>query len=621
MLSGGWIFPDGAGRASDASAFWRAGVVRPIAVQSGRAIFRVATSGPRSETLVVVSALSRSPGPYPIRLTARPATRSEVPRLADDGPAQHAAHPDPARHETSPGREPGAAGLPPAERTFHMMHREGDPDWRGNYVAIRGVLRGVGHRVQVYVADEDVARVGRAVLAETITTLDDRVIPAARRRFGLPRDVDHDGRFTVLFSSRLDRLGGGRHAVDGFVRVADLDCDVPAPFGNRCDMMYLSASLTQGPYLRTVLAHEYTHAIVFTRKVLDQSVGGVPASEEEGWLDEALAHLEEDFHGFSTENIDYRVSTFLSSPERHRLVVDDYYRADLFRSHGTRGSTYLFLRWCVDRYGPQLVSTLVRSRQRGVANLEEATGLRFAALYRRWSLALFQGGLEPEQTAAPGTAIAERPTSTDDPGFHSIHLRAPMGDRELAGPRYARVAPGGPPERWNAESTTSHFAIVEGGTSGAVEIEVEGPPDAELQVSALPLGDDLPRVSLAAETAIGPDGTVALRARVLEGNGRPVRLSALAWEPLVPAPRPRVDGPPAGRLDMLGVAAAFGTSALGASGELSSRPIPLPGIKAGCGPIVLKVIGTDERGRRVAAWAEVDPTAGPGPEYATTRAF
>ena len=65
--------------------------------------------------------------------------------------------------------------------------------------------------------------------------------------------------------------------------------------------------------------------------------------------------------GFPTSNIDYRVSAFLTRPERYQLVVDDYYAADLFRSHGSRGSTYLFLRWCADRYGPDLVPALVHS--------------------------------------------------------------------------------------------------------------------------------------------------------------------------------------------------------------------------------------------------------------------
>jgi hypothetical protein len=63
---------------------------------------------------------------------------------------------------------------------------------------------------------------------------------------------------------------------------------------------------------------------------------------------------------------------------------------------------------------------------------------------------------------------------------------------------------------------------------------------------------------------------------------------------------------------MLGIADAFGISALPASGELHSHPIPLTGISTATGPLVVKVIGTDAMGRRIAAWADLgdEPAAG-----------
>ncbi len=265
-----------------------------------------------------------------------------------------------------------AVGLPPRERTFHLLVRDGDVASASNYEPVTGELKAVGYRVQVYVDREDLGSVGPELLRDLVTTFDDNVFPTAARTFGQARDVDGDGRFTVLLSSRLTRLAGGKHAVDGFVRGADLDTRCAPPFGNRCDMMYLSTALTPGPYLRTLLAHEYTHAVTFSAKVLN---GTRPGREEEGWLDEALAHLAEDVHGFSRANLDYRVSAFLSRPERYRLVVEDYYAADLFRSHGNRGGTYLFLRWCADRFGPGLLPALIRAPERGTANVEAATGV------------------------------------------------------------------------------------------------------------------------------------------------------------------------------------------------------------------------------------------------------
>jgi hypothetical protein len=593
-LAGGWVGlgdPEGP-RAAD--LFWRIGEPASIAVRDGRASFRVPTTGPSSEVLVVVSALSRAGGTFPIRITARSADHASVPILAGDQrsrtPVKRAAQtPRPLKRQ--PRR-----GLPPRERLFSMMVRDGDAGSPSNYTSIRGVLKGVGHQLQVYVASEDVADVDQALVKDLITTFDDRIHPLAATRFGEARDVDGDGRFTILLSSWLDRLGNGRHAVDGFVRVADLDPAFTSPFGNQCDMMYLSTALKSGPYVRTVLAHEYMHAVIFSQKLPSGRQSASPVLEEEGWLDEAIAHLAEDLYGFSTSNIDYRVSAFLSWPERYQLVVDDYYAANLFRSHGNRGSTYLFLRWCADRHGPDLLPALVSSSRRGTANLESATGSSFASLFRMWSLALYLSGLEP---GLPDRALS-------DEGYRVMDLRSPHEEWELAGPRYERLSPDGSAHRWSAAGTSSHYVVVDGSRSSAVEIEVAGAPGAQLQVTALPLGSALASLDLSLFKSTGPEGELRVRARVRERHGVQVQLSALSWEPLVPSANPRAAGVRHGRLDMLGIAATFGTSLIPADGELRSQPICLPGVSSQTGPVVVKVIGTDANGRRIAAWAEVN---------------
>jgi len=600
ILASGWIGRGSSvnGDAAD-DGFWKIGKPAAIAVEAGRSTFRVPTPSAASEVLVVVSALARSHGRFPISITARQAKDVIVPSLADDGPRRV---PERARPPAIRATEPAnPRGLPPLERVFHILVRDGDPGRSNNYAAIRGVLKGVGRKVQVYIAAEDVEQVAGELVRDLIVTFDDQIYPLSARSVGTAHDVDGDGRFTILLSSWLDHLGGGRYPVDGFVRVADLDPAYRSPFGNHCDMMYLNTALKTGPHTRTVLAHEYMHAVVFTQKTCRETRADCLAPEEEGWLDEAMAHVAEDMHGFSMSNIDYRVSAFLSCPERYQLMVEDYYAADLFRSHGNRGSTYLFLRWCVDRYGPELLSALVQSQKKGAANLEAATGSTFDDLYRRWSLALFQSGLEP----------TEEMGSTGADGFVSLNVRAPCEEWELAGPRFTRVRPAGPADCWQALATSSHFAVVASSPTGAVEVEVAGPPEAKLQVTVLPLGGDLPRIDLAVNKIRGADGEIWLRVRINERHGVPVRLSALSWEPLTPAANPHSNEFRCGRLDMLGIAASFGTSALSAGGELSSRPIHLPGVSSCNGPLAIKVVGTDEKGRRIAAWAEL--AAAPAP--------
>jgi hypothetical protein len=573
----------------------------PIAVTGGQARFVVPTPGAGARTLVIVSALSRDAGPFPIRLEAR----------AVDGAGAGASAPalEPAGIPSLPDLKTGplptapvpAVGIPPRWRTFHLMVRDGDVASASNYQHVEGTLRAVGHRVQVYVDADDTEAVGTEVLRDLVTTFDDRVFPVAARGFGQARDVDGDGRFTVLMSSWLTRLAGGRHAVDGFVRGADLDMRLAAPFSNHCDMMYLSTALGPGPHLRTVIAHEYTHAVTFSAKSLSGRATRSAGPEEEGWLDEGLAHLVEDLHGFSRSNLDYRVSAFLSQPERYRLVVDDYYAADLFRSHGNRGGTYLFLRWCADRFGPRLLPALIRSERRGVANLEAATGTPFADLYRAWSVALFFTGFDP--------------TRPREPGYRSLAVRGPFDDWELAGPRTLTVTPGGPDAVWASAGTASRYLIIGASPGGATEVTVSAPVEAGLQVTAVPLPDDLGEIELTAHAAPCPDGAPGLRVDLRERNGTAVRLSSLAWEPLVPGPDPHAPGFRRAGLDTLGIAACLGTSALPARGHLSSRPIPPSGaFDDPDGPLIVKAVGTDALSRRVAAWTEVSPEDdGPDP--------
>ena len=573
-----------------ADRFWRPGVPVAVAVRDGLAKFRVPVSEAESEVLVIVSALGLSPGPFPVRLDTAPARDAGPPQQAVSSPSR----PPKLRSLAAESIEETAAGPPPFKRDFSLMIRDGDVASVSNYLAVQGVLRAVGKRVQVYVASEDGGLVDSELLRDLVTTFDDRIFPVAATSVGLARDVDGDGRFTVLLSSWLSRLSNGRNAVDGFVRVSDLDLAFSAPFGNRCDMMYLSTSLKAGPHMRTVLTHEYMHAVVFSGKAHQTEAGASVVVEEEGWLDEALAHLAEDQHGFSRSNIDYRISAFLSQPERYQLVVEDYYAANLFRSHGNRGSTYLFLRWCVDQYGPELIPTLIHSRLSGIANLEAATGCSFAELFRRWSVALYLSGIDPEAKHEQwGT-------------YRSVDVRNPLGDWVLAGPRVSYVTAGGRPDCWSAAGTSTHFAVVRGASTGAVEVSVTGPRNAELQVTAVPLPTGTARLELSARTTIAADGDLRLRATIHEQNHEPVRLTALAWEPLIPPADCHSQEFRHGQLDMLGISSSFGTWALAGGAAVHSRAIRLEGVHAGTGPLIVKLVGTDMKGRRLAAWGEIN---------------
>jgi hypothetical protein len=168
-----------------------------------------------------------------------------------------------------------------------------------------------------------------------------------------------------------------------------------------------------------------------------------------------------------------------------------------------------------------------------------------------------------------------------------------------------RVDPARAVDRWTALGTTSHFVVADGFPAGAVEFEVTGPAGAELQVTALPLGDDRARLDLSASLIHGASGESRLRAKVRERHGVPVKLTALLWEPLVPSAKSATRGFHGDQLDATAIATEFGTCDIPAFGELSSRPFPMGNAASRAGPLLITIIGIDAKGKRVVAWADL----------------
>ena len=364
-------------------------------------------------------------------------------------------------------------------RFFLHVTADALEDERG-YVPVQGMLAGEGKYARVYL-DNDVPKSGLApgLIVEIIRLLDEEIIPRSRKLLGEHADVDRDGKLAVLVTAWLGRLCGGRTSLKGFVRANDFQADVPAPFGNHADLVYLNSSVEPGTPLKTLLAHEYTHAVCFSRRLADPW-RAAPLPEEEDWLNEAIAHVAENLHAsdrsnsrrsnldwsnldwsnLDWSNLDWRIAAFLAAPQSSPLVVRDYYRAGLWRDSGCRGATYLFLRYCVDQFGERLLRDLVDSPVGGKRNLERATGIAFPELFRRWTIAL----------------------ARDD--IASVRLHEKIGDCELAGP--ARIE--WRPETGSCEidlrgTATSLVILKHSGKAHAARIVVHCEAAAQLQVS------------------------------------------------------------------------------------------------------------------------------------------
>lgn len=359
--------------------------------------------------------------------------------------------------------QPASRRQPPAVRTFRLHVTDGDPGDARQYTAVEGRLAGFGQQIQVYAdAQLQPGELAAGLVEEIVQLFDRSVCPQVCGLLGSWNDVDDDGRFTVLLSPWLGRLQGGKTSVGGFVRQADFTRTTNSPLSNRCDMLYLNSSLRPGRHLETLLLHEFTHAVCFSQRGAG-SMGGTQLPREEDWLNEAIAHaVETRFGGWS--NLDYRISRYLNEPAHYPLIVPDYYTAGLWRNHGCRGATSLFLQWLQQRYGEQILRQLVREPASGITSLERVTGVRFSALYRQFTLAL--ASAEPGSSAGAGIELGEALQSPVSPGLlRAGNLQGVLNGWGLAGPRRTR---------WNP-SEKRQLRVGLTGTSTAW-IEIQGPP-------------------------------------------------------------------------------------------------------------------------------------------------
>jgi hypothetical protein len=325
------------------------------------------------------------------------------------------------------------------------------------YIPIEGVLAGEGRYTQVYV-DLQTGDIPLApgLVREVIRLLDSEIMPRGHELLGSLADVDGDGKLTVLITPWLGKLGGGRTSINGCVRASDFQPGVEAPFGNSADVLYLNSNLEPGAALEALLAHEYTHAVCFSQR-LARADGGLPI--EDDWLNEAIAHVAENLLATGWSNLEDRISTFLSATGNSPLVVADYYRAGLWRDPGCRGATYLFLRYCVDRFGPQLLGKLIRSPQTGIRNLEQATGVPFADLFRHWTIALARDRIE------------------------SVPLNSTLGNRQLTGVQRLPWNLDEGPYSVELHGTACTLIQLDSATGGVRRISVRCAPGARPQVT------------------------------------------------------------------------------------------------------------------------------------------
>jgi hypothetical protein len=529
-------------------------------------------------------------------------------------------------------------------RSFALHVTDGSLDDPSQYAKVTAHEVAVGHSIRVYLDDQQSTQELPRGLISTIADLfDNELIPKFRGVFGSFRDVDGDGRFLVLLSPWLARLQGGRTSVGGFVRGSDFQSRVAAPFSNRCDMMYVNSQTVPGPHLRTLLIHEYAHAVSFSRRT-DDHPGPARFPDEEDWLNEALAHCAESLFNGGWTNLDYRISRYLNDPAAYPLVVEDYYRSGLWRCHGCRGATYLFLRYCVERFGTQVLTRIVATPARGTCNIELATGCSFDSLFRDWTLSLIEGS-QVSDTVRPtksvhvptieGNQLAIATQQSKDQ-LAVLDLHGALGSWGLAGPRFQKWDLDCGPLKLELKGTSAAFVEISASHKpGARRIHLNGTRGMRLEVSLVRIPEDAPRIDVdgawsqpsrgSAEGSPGETlagGTLHTVVRVDGGDDVVIRQISAEQN----ADESRVSACFSGA-SLKSLEVPTGPTVSAALEPASAAAMPrcrvfdLPGTQFTNGncPVVIKVVAVDRHGRRTSGWATVPQRTAPRVAALTAR--
>lgn len=301
-----------------------------------------------------------------------------------------------------------------------------------SYANTVGTVVAVGRR-SIIVVDEQAPSGGFTSqdFAEIAAEFDELVFPVSADYFGVPTDVDSNGRVIIYYTPQVNRMtAAGQKVSSGYVGGyffgVDLFVDGTCTKSNGAEIFYL---LTPDPaaihgntfsraevreVTRGTIAHEFQHMISFGRRVIDQGV-----MWEAAWLDEGLSHLAEDLVGrrkaskgpftrIGTADLpsaaipvaDYNAFFFQNLARLNRFVGSsaEFNIIDTAVTLEVRGAAWGLVRYTMDWYAganPQhFTRRLIEGPENGPANLMARAGVPFQTLLRDFYLTLYADGFD-----------------------------------------------------------------------------------------------------------------------------------------------------------------------------------------------------------------------------------
>jgi hypothetical protein len=259
-----------------------------------------------------------------------------------------------------------------------------------NYDRITAKLRYDGDHCLIY-NDVDTLATGNLEQADYDSfgwQFDNEIFPTDSLYFGVPSDIDGNGKVIILVSGIINGLPAtdptwvGNYFIGGFFAPVDLfhpgEYGLPAGVSNEAEIFYVLAA-DNGEYLDgyhfdrayvaqenpKTITHEFEHLISNSFRIFNYGLPSVQST----WLEEGMAHMAEDLNDINDSNHG-RANYYLEDPGAISLEDDD---APLEQ----RGGAYLFLRYLGDRFGEDIYRRIIQYKCLGRQCIERITGENF----------------------------------------------------------------------------------------------------------------------------------------------------------------------------------------------------------------------------------------------------
>lgn len=211
------------------------------------------------------------------------------------------------------------------------------------------------------------------------TEFDEKIYPGLTSVYGTEwkPGLDGDLRITILFHPLRESAGG-------YFRFADEHELLQSPNSNEREMVYLNTDYIPSNYVKSLLAHEFTHLVTYNQKNRKEGVS------EETWLNEARAEYSPTLLGYDQiyqgSNLQQRAKIFLEHPT-DSLVSWEEKQADY-------GALNLFTQYLVEHYEISILADSLHSSKAGIASLNEAlekNGFQenFSDIFTNWIIASY----------------------------------------------------------------------------------------------------------------------------------------------------------------------------------------------------------------------------------------